>query len=328
MKKILAICAAAAVMVGCNETKYEFEASFASKYEGKTAVLAGYDDSLAVDSAVIKDGKVVWTGEVDAPRLMQIMIDGKTRAFAVLEPGKIVLSDSAYVATGTALNDEFSRVVARIDSVGEIDDMSLYTAFVGEQYNLYKESPMAVYYATEWARFSELPAIDSLLSVAPQMVKESQRVARYRESAMLREATMPGKVFTDFEAVQPDGSVMKLSDIAGKGDYVLVDFWASWCPYCIKEFPALTEIYDKYADKGFKIVGVAVRDKAEDTKASVEKHGLKWNVMYNAERIPYNIYGFTGIPHLMLLGPDGVIISRGESTKQLAARLEAIYGGL
>jgi hypothetical protein len=71
-----------------------------------------------------------------------------------------------------------------------------------------------------------------------------------------------------------------------------------------------------------------VRDKAEDTKASVEKHGLKWNVMYNAERIPYNIYGFTGIPHLMLLGPDGVIISRGESTKQLATRLEAIYGGL
>ena len=48
MKKILAICAAAAVMVGCNETKYEFEASFASKYEGKTAVLAGYDDSLAI----------------------------------------------------------------------------------------------------------------------------------------------------------------------------------------------------------------------------------------------------------------------------------------
>ena len=88
----------------------------------------------------------------------------------------------------------------------------------------------------------------------------------------------------------------------------------------------MKEMYDKFADKGFKILGVAVRDKAEDTKASVDKYELKWDIMYNAERIPYNIYGFTGIPHLMLIGPDGKIISRGESPSQISAYLEQVYG--
>ena len=104
----------------------------------------------------------------------------------------------------------------------------------------------------------------------------------------------------------------------------MVDFWASWCPYCIKEIPQLKEIHEKYSGKGVDIVGIAVRDKTEDTEASVAKHSIPWKVMYNAQRVPYDIYGFTGIPHLMLIGPDGRIIARGESAAQTAARLSAL----
>ncbi len=99
-----------------------------------------------------------------------------------------------------------------------------------------------------------------------------------------------------------------------------------WCPYCIKEIPQLKEIHEKYSGKGVDIVGIAVRDKTEDTEASVAKHSIPWKVMYNAQRVPYDIYGFTGIPHLMLIGPDGRIIARGESAAQTAARLSALLG--
>ena len=106
---------------------------------------------------------------------------------------------------------------------------------------------------------------------------------------------------------------------------MLVDFFASWCPYCIKEFPDLKEIYTQYKDKGFEIVGVAVRDKEEDTRLTVEKHELEWVIMYNAARKPYDIYGFTGIPHFMLLDKEGVIVSRGESPRQISERLANIF---
>ena len=108
------------------------------------------------------------------------------------------------------------------------------------------------------------------------------------------------------------------------GKYVLVDFWASWCPYCIKELPQLKELNDKYASRGLQLIGVAVRDEEADTRAMVEKKQIPWAVMYNAKRIPYDIYGIAGIPHHILISPDGVIVSRGESAKQLDARLEKL----
>lgn len=325
MKKLLSICAIATVLLGCNNNKYEFEGKFPAKFEGKMAVIANYDDSVAIDSAIIADGKFVIKGEVETPTLVQVMIDGKTRAFAVLEPGKFAIADSSYVAVGTPINNRFMEEISQVDSIGTLDDMRMYLTAVEEKYNANKDDVTGVYFATELVRFSELPAIDSLLSVAPQQIKNSKRVQRYRNSAILRSATMPGKMFTDFEAIQPNGRKAKLSDYAGKGNYLLVDFWASWCPYCIKEIPELREMQSRFADKGFKILGVAVRDKAEDTQLAVEKYEIAWDVMYNTERVPYNIYGFTGIPHLMLIGSDGTIISRGESPKQITAYLEQVY---
>ncbi len=73
-----------------------------------------------------------------------------------------------------------------------------------------------------------------------------------------------------------------------------------------------------------EIVGVAVRDIPEDTRAMVAKQDIPWPILYNTERRPYGIYGFSGIPHHMLISPDGVIISRGENVSQLRSRLEKI----
>ena len=62
-----------------------------------------------------------------------------------------------------------------------------------------------------------------------------------------------------------DGVVTKLSDYAGKGNYLLVDFWASWCGPCRREIPVIKEIYEKYKSQGLSVLGVAVWDKPDDT---------------------------------------------------------------
>lgn len=325
MKKIVGYVMMLATLASCSTKEYKLEANFPEKFNGKTAVLATYDDTLTIDSAAIADMKVEFKGETDSAFLAQLIIDGRTKAYVVVEPGKIILPDSAYTAKGTMLNDRLTEIIVKMDSVESLDDMGLYVDFVARQYDLNKSNPLGLFFASEYVRFSELPQIDSVLASASEQVKNSHRVARYRNAALLRAATTPGKMFTDFSARQPNGKLKKLSDIAGRGKYVLVDFFASWCPYCIKEIPQLKELYSAYKDKGFEIVGVAVRDKAEDTKATVDKHEINWEIIYNAERKPYDIYGFIGIPHLMLLAPDGTIVSRGETAKQIAERMRQIY---
>lgn len=328
MKKtpLLTLLSILLTLSGCSHDS-RLEVNLPAKYEGMDVNLATYGDSTILATGRMTNGLVIFDyeqmPEVERPQLAQLIINGRTRACLVIEDGVARIDTSAYRPVGTPLNDKFTALLSASDSIENLGNQEAYLTFVEQTYTDNKENPLGEFFATELSRYRSAAQIDSLLADNPSL-KTSRRISKYREAAVLREATAPGARFTDFSARQPDGSMLALSNWAGKGKYTLVDFWASWCPYCIKDIPALRELQTKYADKGLEIIGVAVRDRAEDTQAAMQKHGVNWPVIFNAERIPYDIYGFTGIPHLMLIGPDGVIISRGESPAQIDGRLSAL----
>ena len=158
----------------------------------------------------------------------------------------------------------------------------------------------------------------------PATYKDYERVQTLLSAAKKREDTGEGKMFVDFTIKSEDGQETKLSDYVGKGDYVLVDFWASWCRPCRESMPQLKEIYKKYSKKKFQILGVAVWDNPEDTYRAMEQLELPWPQIINAQTIPTDAYGVTGIPHLIIFGPDGTILSRGLNGDALAKKIEEL----
>lgn len=138
----------------------------------------------------------------------------------------------------------------------------------------------------------------------------NENVVKMVEAAQKGLLTEEGKMFTDFTIEDSDGKTVSFSDFVGKGQYVLVDFWASWCGPCKREIPNIRKAYETYGPKGLVVLSVAVWDRPEDTKAAAAEHGVVWNQIINAQHIPTELYGISGIPQIMLFGPDGTILKR------------------
>lgn len=121
--------------------------------------------------------------------------------------------------------------------------------------------------------------------------------------------TAEGEMFVDFSA-EYEGKTTKLSDYVGRGKYVLVDFWASWCGPCRGEIPNLIEVNKRYGGERFMVIGVASNDRPEDTKKAMEQLGVDYPQIMNAGSAGLEAYGITGIPQIILFAPDGKILKR------------------
>ena len=116
----------------------------------------------------------------------------------------------------------------------------------------------------------------------------------------------PGVQAPDFKLRNLDGEYMTLASFKGK--YVLLDFWGTWCGWCIKGIPDMKEYYAKYKDR-IEFVGIDCRDTEEKWKEGVAKHELPWTNLYNGDGQEIVIaYGVQGYPTKIIIDPEGKIV--------------------
>lgn len=163
--------------------------------------------------------------------------------------------------------------------------------------------------------------LDSLIrTLAPEVV-ETARIQMLLHDVQARLRTREGMPFADFHVDTGNGTV-SLSDYVGKGKYVVADFWASWCQPCIAEMPYLKEVYKKYNGADVILLGISNYEKPEVSRAAAKELGLPWDQICCPTLEAMETYGISGIPHIILFGPDGTILRRHLHGAQVGQVLE------
>lgn len=314
----------------------------------------------ASDSVQIANGRFTLERAVAEDGLIAHLVIPRSYNLSFIPEEGIIKADlAAIAATGTALNDlhaqkakvrealetETRGRLKAIRADKNLDDKAKEEAqekIVNEFYG--KIKPLAEADLKEHSNDAiGLIALQTLLGMedvnvakAEALLQQAGDRLRAEESitkmvARLRrvEATQAGAQFVDFEGVDDANKAVRLSDYVGKGHYVLVDFWASWCGPCRREIGHLKKVRDAYTDKGLVILGTVVWDEMEDHLKAMKELEITWPQIFNKTDAT-ELYGIAGIPQIILFDPAGKIVARdlrGEEINKLLDKALQDNGG-
>lgn len=343
-KTILTSAVLAAIVAGCNptpSTDYTVTGTVAdSTANGKTIYIMRYDDDKRIDSTVVRDNRFTFSGQVDTAHYCRINVTREEWGNLILEPGNIVVNLDVYnQPSGTPLNDELARIAAKEDSIGETIWKTRYemekqytdAAQLDSAWTAYAEGCKEYGYnhAMEIFRQHSDDAIGYFMAVYSYSVdeftpeqkqevinglgpwlKSTKRVREIQASIEAIKRTAEGQPFVDVKGKDINDQPAALSDYIGKGNYVLMDMWASWCGPCRGETPNLAKLHNRFKDKGLTVLGLFVWDKDENLAKAMEEEHIDWPQIIDSEKNATTLYGVEGIPHIILFAPDGTILKR------------------
>lgn len=334
LKKLFTITAFASASVAAFAGNYVVTAQLTEDEDGLTAYIVNYDTKQKVDSVTVENAQAVFNGSADAPFFAQLIIDGDRYGTFIVEDGAITIKDRT--GAGTPLNkklNDFGVSVAKLqndfqNAPSDSVKQKIYNGYLKSMNDLMVENadnPLGLYMFLQQMYEMDIAQVNEALDKYPQF-KSSTRVNNYLAALKQKELTSPGNKYLDFE-VTHDGKTSKLSDYVKPGKYTIVDFWASWCGPCMRQAVVLKEIYAEYKDKGLEIVGVAVWDEPHNTLEAIKTKELPWHNILNAQTIPTDLYGISGIPCIIIIGPDGTIISRDKQGDELKEDVRKALAG-
>jgi len=313
------------------------------------------------DSADVVEGKFSFSGDLELPEVWYLRFDDK-KAYVSLfvENSQISVSGAtlnrdSVTISGSSIQDALTKfnqgqegfykeidkmetdyMAAReIEDTATMNQIDLDYDAVSEKISEYiveyiagnTSSVLAPYLAVS-NLLNDFTAnqIDSTLNTFSKDIKDSKYIVSMQERSAKMRTTEVGAVAPLFTQNDPEGNPISLESL--RGNYLLIDFWASWCGPCRKENPNVVAAYNKYHDMGFDILGVSLDDNGENWVAAIDKDGLTWPQVGDLNGWANEVgqlYGVNSIPHSILLDEDGVIIAKNLRGEDLHEKLEEVF---
>ncbi|MDE6538006.1 MAG: TlpA family protein disulfide reductase [Muribaculaceae bacterium] len=267
----------------------------------------------------------LYVSDRDAVMLYTMPGDNLTVDIVSMEPLAYTVSGSPLMeavslldAKGDAIVKEY-REISRSENPDQskLEDLknqfnALFTDYIAAN----QSEPAAVYALLQLdgedylQAFEALPASAAETPLYPLAQNKKDRVVKSieadRKMAELQSGDVDAPLFT---LKNQFGKEVSLSDFRGK--WVILDFWGTWCPWCIKGFPALKEAYAQYKDR-LEVIGIDCRDSEEAWKKGIEKYELPWVQVYNPEATAAALlesYAVQGFPTKVIINPEGKIVN-------------------
>lgn len=281
--------------------------------------------------------------------------DNPVMASLVLEPGTVRLSfdKTTYTLDGTPKNKDINKVVAVMNKANVLQEEARLAGsleavpldekgqnFMTRMQTLVKEMQDETFTFTKANmnnKVGEFMLMTSGDSFSEEQLKELLTLAdssflKLPAIAELQEFLNGGNdnydiktpTFENIQLADVNGQTVNLSDYIGKGKYVLVDFWATWCGPCMQEIPNLKKAYNTYKPKGFEIVGISLDRDPGAWKRVINDRGLNWIHLYDVKQEAATFYNVVSIPHTLLFDKEGNLIDMRLRGQGLEKKLEEL----
>ncbi len=314
-----------------------------------------------VDSAESKNGSFMFFGRVEAPEMYKVEISDTLPAISIfIENDEINLVAKVddlrnYKVAGSKSHEEYERFWGKqniysmkMDSLEKelsiakrehnrkkaaiivAQKESLWNAEIESiRYHVLENNSSVVSAYLAWSRLASNSNVQQLEKITKSIdisLNKTLYVKLLKNYIDKLKRVETGKPAIDFTMNNQQGTPLKLSSLYGK--YLLIDFWASWCPPCRADNPKTVDVFNKFKDMGFDILGVSFDKDSANWLKAVNDDKLAWNHVSDLNgwgNAAGKMYGVRSIPSNILLDPNGVIVGKNLKGEELENKLKEIF---
>lgn len=335
------VLAAVLMAVGCQNREKTFTISGTFEGEDGMSTVRITEGVIDRDSTINMlslddNGGFSFSGRVTTPYMVQLTKSGGKPihgCLVIVEGGDITITvneDMAMVASGTKLNDRYSRLVEEfIQNNEELKTLpyaelaAKFNEFVNKKIDENLDNPLGLLLLQEVAipeqGLNSAEVTERLSKFSPQM--QSGNDARLIREKLNKTAALDyGSQFIDVTLTDDIDDEISISSLVGEGRWVLIDFWATWCGPCMAEMPNLQAAYEEYAEYGFEICAISLDSDSQAWRKYCNDN-LPWVNLLAGHSDVAKLYQVKSIPTNFLISPEGKIMEKNLRGENLSITL-------